>query len=92
MNKNISYLKNENEILNFFSDFQNEPLFYISYEEYLNIFGLAINNFYLPHINKKIIYGHLDFFNKCYDNLWEYKWAPLVLKFFVNLCKFIKFF
>lgn len=84
MKGKIEYFQEDNDIKAFFSDIKNEPYFYLSYEEYLKVFPIEIDPNNLPYINKKIIYGHLDYFNQCYDSIFPYKWTPLLLKFLYN--------
>ena len=84
MSEKIEYFQNDQDLRNFFSSSLNEKYFYLTYEEYLRIFGISINEQNLSRINKKIVYGHLDYFNECYDSLWIYKWFPLLLKFLLN--------
>lgn len=83
-NIHLELLETDKEIRDFFSNDANERFLFVTYEEYLKIFGLPANPFYLPSINKKIIYGHLDYFNQSYDEIWEWKWLPLIMKFLFN--------
>jgi len=80
---------NQEEMRTFFSSSQNERFFYLTYPEYCQIFAFHPNPDYLPQINKRILYGHFDFFNQSYDSLYLYKWIPLLLKFLYNTGYFI---
>ena len=79
--------KDQPELRAFFSSEKNAPLFYLTYPEYCRVFGFNPEKQYLSELNKRIIYGHLDYFNQSYDSLWIYKWTPLMLKFLLNIGK-----
>ena len=51
----------------FFDDERLKKYHYLTYSEYVELFGKAIDINFLPKVNKKIIYGHFDYFNYCYD-------------------------
>ena len=77
----------EADMNKFFDDERLTRYHYLTYAEYVEIFGKAVDTNYLPRINKKIIYGHFDYFNYCYAQTWEYKWYPILAVFSLNLRK-----
>lgn len=77
----------EADMNKFFDDERLTRYHYLTYAEYVEIFGKAVDTNYLPRINKKIIYGHFDYFNYCYNQTWEYKWYPILAVFSLNLLR-----
>lgn len=77
-------IDSEKSLFQFFSSPKNEKNYYLNYEEYLSVFGKSVNEQYLSKINKRIVSGHLDYYNQCFDSYWEIKWLPLIFKFAFN--------
>lgn len=77
--------KNEDEMNTFFENEKFRKYHYLTYAEFIELFGWTIDINYIPKINKKIIYCHFDYFNYCYDQTWQYKWYPIFTAFAFNL-------
>lgn len=58
---------------------KNQAVQYVSYEELLKIYGCEINYFNTPKINKKLTYLHFQYYNSCYEQMWYYKWTPVLM-------------
>ena len=52
----------------------------------LRIYGCEINYYNTPKINKKLSYIHFAYYNNCYDEMWYYKWTPVLLHALTRLC------
>lgn len=59
--------KTEEDMIKFFEDERLRKYHYLTYAEYIEIFGKTVDTNFLPKVNKKIIYGHFEYFNFCYD-------------------------
>lgn len=88
--KELALFKTEDEMNRFFDDERFRKFHYLTYAEYVEIFSNTVDPNFLPKINKKIIYGHFDYFNYCYDSSWKYKWYPIMTVFAINLSKYSK--
>ncbi|EAR91649.4 hypothetical protein TTHERM_00393230 (macronuclear) [Tetrahymena thermophila SB210] len=84
----LGMFKSEDDMINFFEDERYRKYHYLTYKEYLEIYGKTIDTNFLPKINKKLIYGHFEYFNYCYDQTWKYKWYPIFGMFALNLVRF----
>lgn len=69
------YVK-QKEIVKYLQD--NERVQYVSYDELLRVYGCEVNYFNIPKVNKKLIYLHFQFYNKAYEQMWYYKWTPIL--------------
>lgn len=68
----------------FFEDERYAKYRYLTHSEYAEVFGTTVDSEFLPRINKKIVYGHFDFFNYSYNQTWQYKWYPVLAVFTLN--------
>lgn len=66
-------------------------LLLISYAQFLEIFSYSVNDEDFPKFNRWLIYTHMDFYNYVYNQVWAYKWYPLLFKFVYNTSKHFLF-
>ncbi len=77
--------ENEETIRLFFSHPNFERFWYVSFEEYREIFGNPIDEEAIGKIQKFWAEKNITYFNTSYDLLWYVKWVPVGIKFATNL-------
>ena len=52
----------------------------LSYNELIFVFGKEVDLAYLPEVNRNLIHNHFVVQNAVHDQMWKYKFLPLVLR------------
>ena len=85
MEQKLNTFLDEVQLRNFFNNPANQKYWYLTYEEFLEVFGKESDPDLLDNVRKYLAETHVSYFNLNYELLWNFKWWPIFTKLTWNL-------
>lgn len=80
----VEAFKDETYMRDFFGNYSFEGYWYLSYQEFVEIFGKVVDKRTVPQFQKFETEVHTEYHNIVYDSMMPFKWGPVLAKLCFN--------